>query len=302
VLLPSRQQFADANDFVEQFLDTLTLGIIPRADFINWSSIEKRLQALTPALDFYSQVMKRDVADIVLEIGDSILSHDSPEILVSGIWDLFGNTNNYFVTAEGSFELSELLIAFANGDELVARNFAQSLMQIGLQKITDRQNIKDVAFGVQIGLETDKRKNRGGTAFVNALKPVFAKAVQDVTAKTGIHLDLLTEQLIPYASSQSKTVDFYIVGENLKLGFEANFYTVSGSKPTEIKRSYNSVWAGLRTVGVNMVWITDGRGYKSMRKSLASAYEIVTNIYNLKQLQQHLANDLITVLQNDTLS
>lgn len=298
MILPSRKQFKDSNDFVEQFLETLTIGIIPRANFIDWETLEKNLKELEPAIDFYQKALQRNVSNSYQEIGDSIISSDNPLSLFIAAWVLIGHTNNYLVTREDDFTLENLLLAAETEDSQTLHSFVEAMMNIGLLKVLERQNPSDVALGIQLGLESHKRKNRGGNEFISALRPIMQLARETVFEETGIELELREEVRISYGKSQSKKVDFYLECDFLKFGFEANFYTVSGSKPTEIKRSYNSVWRGLLEQDIHMVWITDGKGYQSMKRSLGSAYEIVENVYNRKQLETHLAQDLIEVLKD----
>jgi type II restriction enzyme len=85
-----------------------------------------------------------------------------------------------------------------------------------------------------------------------------------------------------------------------KFGVEVNFYTVSGSKPTEIKRSYGDLARSLNQVGMDLIWITDGKGYRAMNRSLRDAYVIFPNIYNLRQAQRHLQPDLLTSLRRES--
>lgn len=70
------------------------------------------------------------------------------------------------------------------------------------------------------------------------------------------------------------------------LGIEVNFYTAAGSKPTEIKRSYGHVDKELEKVDTALVWITDGVGYKEMKKSLKEAVDIHKNTYNLNMMKE----------------
>jgi len=74
-------------------------------------------------------------------------------------------------------------------------------------------------------------------------------------------------------------------------------YAVPKRKDKASWRSYGDIRRGLSTVGVDLLWITDGTGYKTMQKSLRDAYVILPNIYNLSQAEQHLGADLIAVLK-----
>ncbi|MDL1969568.1 MAG: type II restriction endonuclease [Candidatus Desulfofervidaceae bacterium] len=53
---------------------------------------------------------------------------------------------------------------------------------------------------------------------------------------------------------------------------------------------------GLLTIGVDLIWITDGKGYRRMKRSLRDAYIILPNIYNFYQTKKYLAADLATCI------
>ncbi len=80
---------------------------------------------------------------------------------------------------------------------------------------------------------------------------------------------------------------------SVQIGLET---TVAGSKPTELKHSYGNVLSGSQSVSVDLIWITDGKGYRETQRFLKDAYTILPNIYNLQQAKAHLLADLEAVL------
>jgi len=139
-----------------------------------------------------------------------------------------------------------------------------------------RNDLEDLLFGVQIGLETHRRKNIGGRNFKTEVRALLEEISPLVSKKTGRKVKISEERALRYGRGLSKKVDFAIeVDGRESFGVEVNFYTVSGSKPTEIKRSYGNILQGLSSVGIDLIWITDGKGYKQMQKSLRDAYVIL---------------------------
>jgi len=156
----------------------------------------------------------------------------------------------------------------------------------------ERNALADLLFGVQIGLETHRRKNIGGDAFKIEIQSHLAGIAQELT-KAGFPMLVQPEVRIDCKNGLSKRVDFALMFQGKpRFGIEVNFYTVQGSKPTEIKRSYGDVTRRLADAGVELIWVTDGKGYRSMNRSLRDAYVILPNIFNLKQVREHLAPDL----------
>jgi type II restriction enzyme len=153
--------------------------------------------------------------------------------------------------------------------------------------------IDDYFMGVQVGLETHRRKNVGGRAFSIVVENKLLSLVKELNRK-GFNVQLTKEEKVYFSDKKtSKTLDFCLHCNGKNIGIEVNFYTASGSKPTEIKRSYGHVNKELEKNGTTLVWITDGAGYYSMRKSLKEARDIHANTYNLKMMKRYFEEDII---------
>jgi len=296
--LPSRR-YRQPDHFVRDFLATLTPGTIPRSAFINWDEIYEKTERLAPFVEFYEEAWKRvgNPSDFVREVADSLLSADQAYPLVKAAFEILGHTSREFVSNEDDVDIEQLSRRIESGDETAALYLANLLKALGLAKLIDRSDPAQVLLGVQIGLETHRRKNVGGSYFAQAVRSVLSEVCEKVAARLEIPTSLAVERRVTGPGGLSKRVDFLITVEGgPRVGVEANFYTVSGSKPTEIKRSYGQILPELRRAGVELIWITDGKGYMHMQRSLRDAYLIFPNIYNLRQARQHLADDLIVPL------
>ena len=162
--------------------------------------------------------------------------------------------------------------------------------------MTDRPDLGSVFFGVQVGLESNRRKNVGGIAFSLWTR----KILESTVGLLGPRYALDFEVKIPYeGGANAKSVDYAILYDGkVRIGIEVNFYTTTGSKPTEIKRAYETVNRALSKVGVELVWITDGAGYLKMKKSLAEAFEAHPNTYNYSMASRYLKDDILTLLKD----
>jgi len=280
---------------VNDFLNTLTPGIIPTKDFIDWKAIEKKTIILTPSLDFYSRL--RSLADdreaFVREMADSLLSADDPSQFVRCGFELLGHTGTDIATREKHFDLGQVSKAISGGSREEGLMISGFLFDLGIGRVLAREDLADILLGVQVGLETHRRKNVGGNTFHKNTKELLERIVKNLNVLTGRDVGLKEEVTVQYGNKLSKRVDFGIYYDSvMKYGIEVNFYTSSGSKPTEIKRSYGEVHRGVLSVGVDLIWITDGKGYLSMQKSLKDAYVIFPNIYNYRQTATNLQVDL----------
>lgn len=146
------------------------------------------------------------------------------------------------------------------------------------KKIT---NLVDYVFGVEVGLDTNARKNRSGKLMAEAIAKVFAEASivyeEEVDSTTFNDLKGLGKDL--------KRFDFVIRKKDKIFLIEANFYNDGGSKPNEVARSYSDIAPKINAnKKYEFVWITDGQGWLSAKNKLEEAYSIIPRVYNLTTL------------------
>jgi type II restriction enzyme len=292
MILKSRAIYKSSEDFKNEFLNTLTPGIILRSDFIHWESIKKKIAYHKNHLEFYKTFTGLQENRLKDELRDSLLAHDDPTQVIRAGFELFAHTGERFVTFEDNLDLK--LVSEKIKNENYISNVSKLFVDLGLEEIIEKE-IDDYFLGVQVGLETHRRKNVGGNVFKTMMAIELQQAIISLK-EAGFDFKLTEEEKILYMDGQtSKTVDFCLVGEKLKIGIEVNFYTASGSKPTEIKRSYGQVNRDLEGVNAALIWVTDGAGYIDMKKSLMEAKEAHPNIYNFHMFKEHFVDDIKTL-------
>ena len=283
-----------AEKFLKEFCETLMPGVIPRSQFIQWPTIERKIKTYNDAVDFFVGIQGLKGQKLVQELADCLQSADQPIEILKGAFELLGHTGNNFVSKEDAIEIKRLAENIKTDGEVVAKRTAQLFCDLGLGKILESGDLKSVFLGVQVGLETHRRKNVGGKAFNVMVEDFLNKMIKELE-HFKLDIKLEPEYKIYYKDGKtSKSVDFGLLVEGKPpVGIEVNFYTGTGSKPTEIKRSYADVNRHLEEVGADLVWITDGNGYHKMRKSLREAFEAHPNTYNLAMAKKHLKGDLL---------
>jgi hypothetical protein len=282
--------------FVADFLATLTPGVIPRNQFIQWGRIESKCKEYADVVEYYQELTAAKRKKLLDELRDSLLSADDPSHLIKGSFEILGHTNDYYVSDKDNLQFEQAAQQIsANDDEQSAERVASVLLDIGLERLIRQADLKSTFLGVQIGLESNRRKSVGGKVFSNWVQQLLESAC----GLLGQDYDLKTEVEIPYVDSRnSKQVDFAILHRGIiKIGVEANFYTTGGSKPSEIKRSYQNVNRELNGVGIELVWITDGAGYLKMKKNLEEVFRVHPNTYNYEMARRHLKDDILSFIK-----
>lgn len=146
------------------------------------------------------------------------------------------------------------------------------------KKIT---NLVDYVFGIEVGLDTNARKNRGGSNMSKAVASIFDKA--GISYRTEVNHTIFPE--IMSLGTDVKRFDFLIETPTKTYLIETNFYNTGGSKLNEVARAYSDVAMKINQYPqYEFVWITDGQGWLSAKNKLEEAYNIIPSVYNLTTL------------------
>lgn len=155
-------------------------------------------------------------------------------------------------------------------------------------------NLVDYATGVETGLDSNGRKNRGGHLMEDLVESFIKKAglikdktyfkemyIHQITDKWGIDLSAISNQ-----GKMEKRFDFVVKRPTMIYGIETNFYGSGGSKLNETARSYKTLALETDTIdGFTFVWFTDGKGWTSARNNLEETFDVMENIYSIKDLE-----------------
>ncbi len=158
----------------------------------------------------------------------------------------------------------------------------------GLKKVFQDKNITnlvDYVFGVEVGLDTNARKNRGGENMSKAVSLIFDKA--EIFYKKEVNSTVFPD--ITSLGADLKRFDFVIKTAKKTYLIETNFYNGGGSKLNEVARSYSDVAPKINQYpSYEFVWITDGQGWLSAKNKLEEAYSIIPSVYNLANLDSFI--------------
>ena len=162
-------------------------------------------------------------------------------------------------------------------------------------------NLVDYATGVETGLDSNGRKNRGGHLMENLVESFIKKSgfVKDETYFKEMYIHQITEKWnidLSAISNQGKTekrFDYVVKTSNMIYGIETNFYGGGGSKLNETARSYKTLALETDTInGFTFVWFTDGKGWTSARNNLEETFDVMQHIYNIKDLEDGVISEV----------
>ena len=155
-------------------------------------------------------------------------------------------------------------------------------------------NLIDYVTGVETGLDSNGRKNRGGHLMESLVESYLVKAglvkgetyfkemyIHEIEDKWNIDLSSISNN-----GQAEKRFDFVVKGADKIYGVETNFYSSQGSKLNETARSYKTIT--LETKGLpyfEFVWFTDGKGWNTAKRNLKETFDVLENLYNIKDLE-----------------
>lgn len=162
-------------------------------------------------------------------------------------------------------------------------------------------NLYDYVMGVEVGLGSNGRKNRGGHQMEDLVESFIKKAgfvkdknyfkemyLTDIENKWGVDLSKISAE-----GTTTKRWDFVIKTNNKIYVIETNFYTSGGSKLNETARSYKTIALESSEInGVDFVWITDGGGWTSARRNLEETFNVLDDLYNIADMEAGLFEKL----------
>lgn len=162
-------------------------------------------------------------------------------------------------------------------------------------------NLYDYVIGVEVGLDTNARKNRTGDAMEDIVESYIAKAgfVKDINYYKELDKSKIEEMFgidLSNISNKGKTekrFDFVITTPNGIYAIETNFYTAGGSKLNETARSYKNLALESESIdGFNFVWITDGVGWNKAKHNLQETFEKLDYIYNIEDMKNGIMTEV----------
>ena len=165
-------------------------------------------------------------------------------------------------------------------------------------------NLVDYVLGVEVGMDTNGRKNRTGDVMEDLVESYLIKAglvknktyfkemyKSDIEKKFGLDLSAISND-----GKTEKWFDFVFIGAFGQIfACECNFYGSSGSKLNETARSYKNLAIESKNIkGFNFVWFTDGIGWNTAKHNLEETFDVLDNLFNIIDLYNSCLDILTT--------
>ncbi len=283
-------------DFKE-LIDTLKNSIKTWDYFVNWNKVFANKSELEITLNKLNYLLGKK--DLELEFKKLYAKNldiiEALPVLLAvresklEVFDLASGDSRFF-----DFENLE------DGNDESGKYF-EFIEKSGLVKLFKEDGIKnlvDYVIGVEVGLDSNGRKNRGGTL----MERITEKHISEFCAKKDL-------EYMPQARAKAikakwgikvqvdkteRSFDFAIFNpQNKKIKLiEVNFYNGGGSKLKAVCGEFKSLHDELKRQDIDFIWITDGLGWHTAKRPLEETYNHNEYVFNLNMIEGGVLNEL----------
>ncbi len=279
-----------------------------KRDFNNWlKTFKKSISDYSYYIDFEKVYKNVDNIKIQLNILNSLIGSKDIENDFENLIKTYPEVLNCIpiLLAIRSHEIyaidkdGEYVYNF-NKANLSIEQYKIFMRKTGLLKLISNHlisNLLDYVTGVETGLDSNSRKNRGGHLMENLVESYIKNAgfikgenyfkemyISDISKKYNLDLSNISNK-----GKSEKRFDFVVKTESMLYAIETNFYASSGSKLNETARSYKTLALESAPInGFSFVWFTDGFGWNSAKNNLEETFDVMDHIYNIKDLESDI--------------
>ena len=177
------------------------------------------------------------------------------------------------------------------------KDYAEFSKKAGLfQLFSLVKNFYDYILGVEVGLDTNARKNRSGEAMEKLLTPLLQHIANELNYK------LLSQTKFESVQSHGGAVppelanrkaDFILYAGKKFVNIETNYFSGAGSKPEEIVDSYINRRNELVKNQWDFIWITDGDVWRVAQNQIVKAFNGLDYIFNIEFSRKGLLKEAL---------
>ncbi|WP_084790459.1 type II restriction endonuclease [Methanosphaera sp. WGK6] len=264
-------------EYYEDFQNNLLFNNHTYNYFVDWDKVFNKIKEYMIEISILNTLSKVDEKELESTFKKIILTYPEVVPILPSILAIrkFDEKKKIYIL-DDTFKTYDFSADGFNPDEIV--NFAN---KTGLLKLFNKINdLYAYLLGTEVGLDSNARKNRSGTIFESIIEEKLKEKLENTPYE--IKVQEMVEGII-----RVKRADFIISLNNKQLIIiECNFYSSTGSKPIEVTNAYKELQKEVDKTNVKFLWITDGIGWKKMKKTIKNGMETIDYIINYSMLSK----------------
>lgn len=273
------------------WLGTFKKSICDYNYYVNFDKVYKNIDEIKVPLNILNSL----IGSKNIEKDFSAILKQYPEVLrCIPILLAVRSKEIYAIDSDGEFIYNFSSMNYSIND------YASFMHKTGLFRLISEKiinNLVDYVTGIEVGLDSNGRKNRGGHLMENLLEDYLRNFgfengkdyykemyLSDIERKWGLDLSSISNQ-----GKAEKRFDFVVYFNRKVYAMETNFYSGGGSKLNETARSYKTIALEAKNIqDFKFIWFTDGLGWKSARRNLEETFDVMNDIYNIADLEKDI--------------
>ncbi len=280
--------FKSFEEYIDYFFNTLLTSNKTYSYFVDWSKVTEAVKKYLNEIYLLNSLIKIDRAEREKHLYNLLLDYPQVvEIIPLIIAERLRNEKIDILDPEIedviTFEFKRSVINENNILQIIEFCRRTGILDL-FEKVKD---LHDYLLGVEVGLDTNARKNRSGDIFEKMCKQKVKKLISQRDY-------IIMENDPNFSLYKGKNHDMVIYKNKIPvLVIECNFYNVSGSKPISIAESYIEMSRIAKQRGINFLWVTDGPAWYQMKEVLLRSMKEIDWVLNFKML-----NFIVKVLKS----
>lgn len=288
----------DSEEVFAHLMGSLSTGIRNWEYFVNWDKVFANTKSLEVSLNLWNYLLGK--ADFDGEFRSLLAQYPDIVRAIPSLIVRDGRASKAYqlLQPDGQIKSFDFSIPADTPDKIDAA--LEFVKKSGLERIFRDDGVRslvDYLIGVEAGVDSNGRKNRGGSA----MESIVAGFVKDVC--NDLKLDYLQEASArtieaTWGSTQLRDFplrrfDFAVQARSSVVVIETNFYGAGGSKLKSVAGEFIELEQRLKNAGAPLIWITDGMGWVTTARPLKKAFDQLDNVMNLHLVSKGLLREVL---------
>ena len=235
--------FKSQNDYIDYFFKTLLKTNWTYDYFVEWKKVRQNLANYVKEISLMNSLSKIPADKRKTELKSIFIKYPETIPVIPLIIAMREHSIPILEAGEKTFhkifDFSRRRIGEAEAENLVV--FCERVGVLAL--FEDINDLYAYLMGVEVGMDSNARKNRSGEIFQQLLSLLLKKKAKECNFQ-------LKEEDANIQTARSKRADFVIYSQGKpRIAIECNFYNTTGSKPIEVANAYIDLQRKIREKG-----------------------------------------------------
>ncbi|MFI3300731.1 MAG: type II restriction endonuclease [Candidatus Gastranaerophilales bacterium] len=266
--------------------------------FVNWEKVYSNVKHIEIGLNLLNYLIGKENFDEELKT----LIKEQPQVIKILPALVVSRENKFdilidYKNKQLKYENYDFTIQNPTAEDI--DKYLKFVQESGLKELICSGKVKslvDYMIGVEAGLDSNGRKNRGG----HSMEDIVEVFIKDLCLNKGYtylkeaNAEKIKQEFnidVPVDKS-SRRYDFVVKTDKELVIFEVNFYGGGGSKLKSTAGEYRDLYNVLENK-FKFIWITDGLGWKTTQRPLRETFDHNDYLISLSMLEKEILEKII---------